>query len=101
MKGLVKYALGMDGVALRELPEPAPRNGELKVKVLAAGICNSDIHAIHDERSVTMPVVMGHEYVGQVVECGAGVENFKVAIGWLPCLLATAAMSAIFARRGS
>lgn len=78
MKGLVKYALGMDGVALRELPEPTPKEGELKVKVLAAGICNSDIHAIHDERSVTMPVVMGHEYVGQVVECCGDVGDFKV-----------------------
>ena len=78
MKGLVKFELGMEGVALRELVEPTPKEGELKVKVLAAGICNSDIHAIHDERSVTMPVVMGHEYVGQVVECCGDVGDFKV-----------------------
>lgn len=78
MKGLVKFALGMEGVALREIPEPSPKEGELKVKVLAAGICNSDIHAIHDERSVTMPVVMGHEYVGEVVECCGSVGDFKV-----------------------
>ncbi|MBQ3049817.1 MAG: alcohol dehydrogenase catalytic domain-containing protein [Oscillospiraceae bacterium] len=78
MKGLVKFALGMEGVALQELPEPSPKEGELKVKVLAAGICNSDIHAIHDERSVTMPVVMGHEYVGQVVESCGDVGDFKV-----------------------
>ena len=78
MKGLVKFELGMEGVALRELAEPTPKEGELKVKVLAAGICNSDIHAIHDERSVTMPVIMGHEYVGQVVECCGDVGDFKV-----------------------
>ena len=77
MKGLVKYDLGMNGVALRELPEPVPKDGELKVKVLAAGICNSDIHAIRDERSVTMPVVLGHEYVGQVVECRGNVGSFR------------------------
>ena len=78
MKGLVKFALGMEGVGLTEMPEPTPKNGELKVKVLAAGICNSDIHAIHDERSVTMPVIMGHEYVGEVVECCGDVGDFKV-----------------------
>ena len=38
MLGLVKYALGPEGVELRELPDPVPGPGELKVKVLAAGI---------------------------------------------------------------
>ena len=85
MKGLVKFALGMEGVALKELPEPTPKEGELKVKVLAAGICNSDIHAIHDERSVTMPVVMGHEYVGEVVETCGDVGDFKVG-DWVTTL---------------
>lgn len=78
MKGLVKFALGPDGVGLRELSEPVPQEGELKVKVLAATICGSDIHAMNDERSVTMPVVLGHEYVGQVVETCGDVGNFKV-----------------------
>jgi len=85
MKGLVKYALGMEGVALRELPEPTPKAGELKVKVLAAGICNSDVHAIHDERSVTMPVVLGHEFVGQVVETRGDVGEFQVG-DWVTTL---------------
>jgi len=85
MKGLVKYALGMDGVALQELPEPSPKEGELKVKVLAAGICNSDVHAMHDQRSVTMPVVLGHEFVGQVVETCGDVGDFKVG-DWVTAL---------------
>ena len=78
MKGLVKYALGEQGVELKELPEPIPKEGELKVKVLAAGICNSDIHALRDERAVVMPVIMGHEYVGQVVETCGEVGDFSV-----------------------
>ena len=85
MQALVKYALGMEGVGLQELPEPTPKAGELKVKVLAAGICNSDVHAIHDERSVTMPVVLGHEYVGQVVETCGDVGDFKVG-DWVTTL---------------
>lgn len=77
MLGLVKYALGPGGVELRQLPEPTPCPGELKVKVLAAGICGSDIHAMNDERSVTMPVVMGHEYVGEVTETCGDVGSFQ------------------------
>ena len=46
MKGLVKYALGMDGVGLQDLPDPVLKEGECKVKVLAASICGSDIHAM-------------------------------------------------------
>ena len=78
MRGLVKFALGPDGVALQELPEPIPQEGELKVKVLATSICGSDIHAMYDERAVTIPVVMGHEYVGQVVETCGDVGDFQV-----------------------
>lgn len=78
MKGFVKYELGPAGVELRELPEPSPKAGELKVKVLAAGICGSDIHAMQDERKTVMPVVLGHEYVGQVVETNGDVGDFKV-----------------------
>lgn len=77
MKGLVKFAAGLDGVELRELPEPVPREGELKVKVLAAGICGSDIHAVHDQRYLEMPVVLGHEYVGRVEEARGDTGGFK------------------------
>ncbi len=85
MKGVVKYALGMDGVDLRELPEPVPKEGECKVKVLAAGVCGSDIHALQDERSVTMPVVLGHEYVGQIVETCGDVGDLQVG-DWVTTL---------------
>ena len=77
MKGIVKFALGPQGVALRELPEPVPKEGELKVKVLAACICGSDVHAINDERATAMPVVLGREYVGQVVETCADAGGFQ------------------------
>lgn len=78
MRGLVKFARGPEGVALRELPEPVPAEGELKVKVLAASVCGSDIHAVNDERTTVMPVVLGHEYVGQVVETRGDVLGFHV-----------------------
>ncbi len=78
MKAIVKYALGIDGMGLCDVPEPTPKEGELKVKVIAAGICGSDIHSMLDERETIMPVTLGHEYVGQVVETCGDVGDFKV-----------------------
>ena len=78
MKGLVKFKVGGDGMELRDLPEPTVGEGDLKVKVKAAGICGSDVHFMRDElSSVVMPVVLGHEYVGVVAEVGHGVTKFK------------------------
>ena len=78
MKALVKFAPGSENVELREIPTPSPLPGELKVRVLAASICGSDVHAIHDERAISMPLTLGHEYVGQVVETCGDTGNFKV-----------------------
>lgn len=77
MDALVKFALGAQHVELRDVPEPIPRDGELKVRVLAAGICGSDIHAIYDERETALPVILGHEYVGQVIEVCGDTCGFK------------------------
>ena len=87
MKGLVKFAKGEEGVEIREIPVPILSEGELKVKVLAAGICGSDIHAVRDEgnRAVNMPVILGHEYVGQVVETCGDTGEFKAG-DWVTTL---------------
>lgn len=85
MKALVKFAKGQQGLELREVPEPSPKAGELKVKVLAAGICGSDIHAYYDQRYLEMPVTLGHEFVGQVTETCGDVGDFKVG-DWVTAL---------------
>ena len=77
MTGLVKFGPGPAGMELRELPDPVPGSGEIRVKVEAAGICGSDIHIMKDEIPVKMPVVIGHEYVGIVDSTGPGVTGFK------------------------
>lgn len=56
----------------------APGAGELRVKVLAAGLCHSDLSVIDGSRPRVMPMVMGHEAVGEIVEIGAGVQDFAV-----------------------
>jgi L-iditol 2-dehydrogenase len=80
MKALVKYKHGdgIDhGMRIEDLPEPRPQKGELKVKVLATGICGTDLHIRHDEFFCNPPVIMGHEYVGVVTELGEDVSGFN------------------------
>ncbi len=62
---------------IRDVPEPAPGDFELKVKVSAVGICGTDIHIMRDEYPCQKPVIMGHEYVGIVTETGACVTRFS------------------------
>ena len=78
MKALVKYAAGLNGVALRDVPEKDPLAGELKIKVHAAGICGTDLHIVKDEYPSNMPVVLGHEFSGIVAAVGSEVANFKL-----------------------
>jgi Zn-dependent alcohol dehydrogenase len=57
-----------------ELDPPGP--GELLVKVRAAGLCHSDLSVIDGSRPRVMPMVLGHEAAGEVVECGADTTGF-------------------------
>ena len=63
-------------VRLKEMPRPTAGPGELVFKVLASGICGSDVMEWY--RRDKVPLVLGHEVAGEVVELGQGVENFKM-----------------------
>ncbi len=56
----------------------APRRGELLVRILAAGLCHSDLSVIDGSRPRPLPMVLGHEAAGEVVELGEGIEGFEV-----------------------
>ena len=56
----------------------APGIGELRVRVLAAGLCHSDLSVIDGSRPRPLPMVLGHEATGEVVELGANVRDFCV-----------------------
>lgn len=77
MQGLHKLGPGAEGVGIREVPEPKPGTGELKIKVHAAGICGTDIHIMFDEYPSNYPVILGHEFSGVVAETGEGVQGFS------------------------
>lgn len=58
-------------------PCPAPRPGELLLRLRGCGLCGSDIAKLLDAQT-KVPTVLGHELVGDVVETGAGVTEFVV-----------------------
>jgi len=80
MKGIVKFARGRGQIEVREVKNPEPQAGEVKIEVKATGICGSDIHVFHDEIDLPIrtPVVMGHEFCGVIVSLGKGVTGWHV-----------------------
>jgi len=63
-------------VRIEERPQPQIGPGELLVRVMASGICGSDV--LEWYRIKKAPLVLGHEIAGEIVEAGDGVERFKV-----------------------
>jgi L-iditol 2-dehydrogenase len=63
-------------VRLEEMPTPQIGPGELLVKVIASGICGSDVMEWY--RIKKAPLVLGHEITGEIVEVGEGVERYQV-----------------------
>jgi L-iditol 2-dehydrogenase len=57
-----------------KVPVPSPGPGEVLVRVLAAGICGTDRHLFKGEFPCAPPVTLGHEFSGEVVATGDGVE---------------------------
>src|SRR4051812_5806716 len=56
-----------------ELAPPGP--GELLVRIRAAGLCHSDLSVINGDRPRPVPMALGHEAAGEVLECGPGVRD--------------------------
>lgn len=79
MKALVKTAPGYDQMKLMNIDEPEVYGDRVKIKVAYTGICGSDIHTFKGEyKNPKTPVVLGHEFSGDVVAVGPDVKNIKV-----------------------
>ncbi len=81
MKALVK-SKREPGLWLEDMPEPTIGINDLLIRVLRTGICGTDLH-IHSwdawaQRTVPTPLIIGHEFVGEIVEIGANVNDFRV-----------------------
>ncbi|MFK0108181.1 L-threonine 3-dehydrogenase [Streptomyces sp. NPDC091217] len=81
MKALVKEK-AEPGLWLADVPEPAVGPGDVLIKVLRTGICGTDLHIRAwdgwAQQAVTTPLVVGHEFVGEVAGTGRDVADVKV-----------------------
>ena len=62
---------------IADLEQQAPKAGEVRVRMGAAGVCASDHHVMKGETTFPMPIVLGHEGAGVVEEVGSGVTSVK------------------------
>lgn len=76
MRAAVFYGVGDLRVEARPVPVPGP--GEVLLRVAACGICGTDRHIMHGEFETHPPLVIGHEFSGEVLQVGAGVEDLAV-----------------------
>ena len=72
----------------RDLPDPEPGPGDVLIAVRACGVCRTDLHIVDGELTQPkLPLVPGHEIVGEVVATGADVTGFtpgqRVGVPWL------------------
>jgi L-iditol 2-dehydrogenase len=89
MKAAVLYA--NEDIRYDDLPEPQVEPGYVKVRVCATGICGSDVPRVLKNGAHYYPIVLGHEFSGEVVEIGSGVTRVKVGdhvsgAPLLPCM---------------
>ena len=81
MLALVKNHRG-PGLALESRPVPSAGPGEVVIRVLKTAICGTDVHIYEwDEwaqRTLSVPLVVGHEFVGRIVEIGDGVRGLEL-----------------------
>jgi propanol-preferring alcohol dehydrogenase len=88
MKAAVVTAFNQP-LEIQEVPIPKVSAGKVLVKVIATGVCHTDLHAMHGDWPIkpTVPFIPGHEGVGEVVEVGEGITHLKVGdkvgIPWL------------------
>lgn len=87
MRAAVYYGNG--DLKIEDVPEPAPGDGQVKVRVSRNGICGTDLHEYYDGpifippgdphplTGKSMPLVMGHEFSGVVTEVGRGVADLQ------------------------
>src|SRR5436189_3142668 len=81
MRALVKKKANV-GVWLDDVPVPTIGINDVLVKVLRTGICGTDLHIYKwdawAQKAIPVPLVIGHEFVGEIVEVGSNVTDFSV-----------------------
>ena len=78
MRALLKTSTGVGNMELDKVPVPQLAPDEVLVRVHACGICGSDLKILEDQHPYTPPVIVGHEFSGEIVEKGRDVEKWKL-----------------------
>ncbi len=73
---------------LKDVPDPAPKDGQLLIDVHVCGVCRTDLHVVDgDLTEPKLPLIPGHQIVGTVIDAGKGSGTFKkgdrVGVPWL------------------
>ena len=88
MKAAVVHAFG-EPLTIEDVPIPEPGEGQVLVRIVASGVCHTDLHAANGDWPVkpTLPFIPGHEGAGTVAAVGRGVtllkEGDRVGVPWL------------------
>lgn len=81
MRALVKRR-SEPGLWLEDVPEPSMGINDVRIQVHKTGICGTDVHIYNwdawAQKTIPVPMVVGHEFVGEVVEVGSNVADFRV-----------------------
>jgi L-iditol 2-dehydrogenase len=79
MPAVVQFEMKKGAVELRDVPVPVPGENEVLLRVRGVGVCGSDVHQYHNTQSWTVgvPVVLGHEFCGEIAAVGKGVKGWK------------------------
>jgi threonine 3-dehydrogenase len=81
MRALVK-AHAEPGLWMQDVPEPEPGPRDVKIRVHKTSICGTDLHIRHwdawAQATIPVPMVVGHEFMGEIAEVGAAVAGFEV-----------------------
>ncbi len=80
MKAICK-SKPLPGLWLKDVPKPEPGTNDVLIKILKTAICGTDLHIYKwdewSQRTIKTPLVIGHEFVGEIVEIGVGVTHYK------------------------
>jgi len=80
MHALIKQNAG-PGLTLTEVPDPQPGINDVLIRVLRTAICGTDMHIFNwdawAQKTIPVPMVVGHEFVGEVVSVGSNVNDFR------------------------
>ncbi|WP_243313706.1 L-threonine 3-dehydrogenase [Fundidesulfovibrio agrisoli] len=81
MKALVKQTFG-PGLVLADVPRPEVGHNDVLIKIIKTAICGTDIHIWKwdewSQKTIPVPMHVGHEYVGEIVEMGQEVRGFAI-----------------------